>query len=41
MFYDETRTAFIGEEFLFIPSFQQTEQNFSKKGVETSLLGHG
>jgi hypothetical protein len=36
MYYEETRKAFIGEEFLFRSSFQQTVQNFRKKGVETS-----
>jgi hypothetical protein len=39
MYYEETRTAFIGEEFL--SSFKQTEKNIRKEKVETSLLGPG
>jgi len=39
MYYEETRTAFIGEEFLFRSSFQQTEQNFRKKRSRNKFTG--
>jgi hypothetical protein len=39
MYYEDTRTAFIGEEFLFRSSFQQTEQNFRKKRSRNKFTG--